>query len=145
MKVWKDLFGKGDKIHADEIAVAPGRLLGGAVIIESGNNTNGSYIRIGDGTQMCWGCAVIPGTDWTGSGDKYWSTMQSIPLPKSFSTTTGMIFLGSVVDGATAARSAWLSFFKVGTSSISSVCLSGWGVRPDMNVSLHWQAIGRWK
>lgn len=56
MKVHKNFLGTGgqDKIHVDEIAVAPGLLLGGAVIVESGSNADGEYVRFGDGLQICW-------------------------------------------------------------------------------------------
>lgn len=53
MKVHKNFLGTSgqDKIHVDEIAVAPDFLLGGAVIVESGSN----YVRWGNGLQICWG------------------------------------------------------------------------------------------
>ncbi len=58
MKVFKNLFGDGSKIHGDEIAYKDlqdiVRLLGWGVIVESGSNSNGSYIKFGDGTMICW-------------------------------------------------------------------------------------------
>lgn len=57
MKVLKNLFGKKDKIHIDEIAMKQGDkavLLSGTVIIEDGKNENGSYIKFGNGIMICW-------------------------------------------------------------------------------------------
>ncbi len=58
MKVFKNLFGKGDKIHVNEIAYKDlqdiVRLLGWGVIVESGSNSNGSYIKFGEGTMICY-------------------------------------------------------------------------------------------
>ena len=55
MKIFKNLFGKGDKIHVNEIAVTPKLLLGDAVIIESGRIGSIEYDIFGNGTQICWG------------------------------------------------------------------------------------------
>lgn len=147
MRVHKNFLGTSgqDKIHVDEIAVTPDLLLGGAVIVESGSNANGEYRRFGDGTQICWGIANISGEGWSGSGDKRWSALHTITLPKSFATTAGMVFTGSVRDDQTAIRSARLTYFSLGTSAISSVTLSGWGVAPSRDALLHWQVVGRWK
>lgn len=58
MKVFKNLFGKGDKIHVNEIAYKDlqdiVRLLGWGVIVESGSNANGAYLKFGDGTMICY-------------------------------------------------------------------------------------------
>lgn len=81
MKVHKNFLGTGgqDKIHVDEIAVAPGLLLGGAVIVESGSNSNGEYVRFGDGLQVCWISPIV--LTYTGAHmlEKTWT------FPKSFS------------------------------------------------------------
>jgi hypothetical protein len=58
MKVYKNLFGDSSKINAGEIAfkdennsVHP---ITWGVIVESGSNANGTYIKFGDGTMICW-------------------------------------------------------------------------------------------
>lgn len=52
------ILGKGRKLHIDEIAYKDlqedKRLLSFGVIVESGSNSNGFYIRWGDGTQYCY-------------------------------------------------------------------------------------------
>jgi hypothetical protein len=57
MEVLKNLLGRNAKINIDEVALKQGsvaKLLSEAVIVESGTNANGSYLRFGDGTQICW-------------------------------------------------------------------------------------------
>lgn len=58
MKILKKLFNTSDtKIHIDEIALQIGgapKLLSEAVIVESGSNANGKYIKYGDGTMICY-------------------------------------------------------------------------------------------
>lgn len=58
MKVYKNLFGDSSKINAGEIAfkdennsVHP---ITWGVIVESGSNANGTYIKFGDGTMICY-------------------------------------------------------------------------------------------
>lgn len=58
MKVFKNLFGNGSKIHVDEIALKHGntpKLLSDAVIVDGGSNTNGEWVKFGTGLQICWG------------------------------------------------------------------------------------------
>ncbi len=54
MKILKKLFGGNTKIHVDEIADSTGRLLGESVIVDSGSNTNGHWIKYADGTMICY-------------------------------------------------------------------------------------------
>lgn len=58
MRIFKNLFGKGDKIHIDEIAYKDlqdiVRLLGWGVIVESGSNSDGQYMKFGNGWQICF-------------------------------------------------------------------------------------------
>lgn len=84
-----------DKIHVDEIAVAPGLLLGGAVIVESGSNANGEYVRWGNGLQVCWGkkSFTLPPTTHSSSTGLYlvhgsYSDALTITYPKSFKEVT---------------------------------------------------------
>jgi hypothetical protein len=54
MRVLKNLLGDNSKIHADEIAVKPDILLGETVIEEVGSNSNGYWIKWGNGFAICW-------------------------------------------------------------------------------------------
>lgn len=53
MKVHRNLCGNNGKIHANEIAVKPEMLLGSAIIVGSGSDNNGNWIRWGNGWQEC--------------------------------------------------------------------------------------------
>lgn len=88
MKIWKKLFGdSNDKIHVDEIAVAPGLLLGGAVIIESGTNAAGSWIKFGDGTMICHIQKRMNTTCDAVVGSLFRNTPEQWIFPKPFAST----------------------------------------------------------
>ncbi len=112
------------------------------MIIEQGSNSNGSYVRWSNGLQVCWGSKTIPGTGWSGSGDKWWLRNQSLTFPATFDSAPR--FVGSVRDASVSLRSAKLAKFDVGTSGVTDVSFNGWGTSSN-DIALHWLAIGRWK
>ena len=138
MKIWKNLFGRGDKIHADEIAVAPGLLLGGAVIVESGSNENGEYVRFGDGTQVCWHRVPVTELCEVSAGALYRTNSMTWTFPKPFVNNTARAFfeansLNRWAHGATTATNESVKFRVM---------------RPDVSTylgSVEAFAIGRWK
>lgn len=142
MKVFKNLFGKGNKINASEIAVAPNLLLPNAVIVESGSNANGIYVRYGDGTQIC--------------------TLRIDTTDQAITDAYGSLYIGSRIwtfpkpfINASAIVSAPL--FKYGTSASWGACMTAGRANATMriydNVSrsagimtyIGFMAIGRWK
>ena len=128
--------------HAAETAEDDVHGLGGKVIVESGSNDNGSYAKWSNGLQMCWGLNTFPGTGWTGSGDKWYLTGQSLTFPIAFDSAP--IFLGTTRDSSIALRSAKLASFNVGTSNVLDIAFNGWGTTSS-SFSLYWLAIGWWK
>jgi len=116
--------------------------LAGQVITDFGSNENGSWVRWSNGLQICWGLKAFPGEGWSGSGDKWYLTGQSLNFPITFDSAP--TFLGAAQEPAIAARSAKLANFIVGTSNVSNIAFSGWGTAPN-NFYLHWLAIGWWK
>lgn len=58
MKVLKNLFGNNTKISADNIVVKDSnnkaRILDKSVIVDSGGNSNGNWVKWADGTMICW-------------------------------------------------------------------------------------------
>ncbi len=56
MKVLKNLFGNNTKISASDIAVkglnSKGKLLNDCIIVDSGTNINGTYIKWGNGMML---------------------------------------------------------------------------------------------
>lgn len=110
MKVFKNLFGRGDKIHVDEIAVAPGLLLGGAVIVDSGSGANGSWVKWGNGYARCWLNIYHSSISFVSSGSIYRTATQYFNFPITFLENptppavvvdcTGNINWTSLADGA---------------------------------------------
>jgi len=111
-------------------------------VVEWGSNDNGSYVRWSNGLQICWGSKTFPGEGWSGSGDKWYLTGQSLTFPVPFDSRP--IFLGTTQDSSIAARSAKLANFYVGTSGVTYMAFNGWGTNPN-SFDLYWLAIGWWK
>ena len=116
--------------------------LAGAVIVDAGSNENGSWVRFGNGLQICWGSKTFPGEGWSGSGDKRYLTGQSLKFPATFDSAP--VFLGTTQDAQISARSAKLANFNAGTSAVSIMSFNGWGT-DSSSFYLHWVAIGWWK
>lgn len=144
MKIFKNLFGKNDhKIHVDEIAMKQGNnpiLLSGAVIVESGSNENGEYVKFGDGTMVQWGYISknLPfSSSW---GTLYYSDMGYVEYPIEFKNTpyiyfsddgaSSTCFIGST-SGGSKSRSPELDVYRPVTGSAT--------------VAVSWLAIGMWK
>lgn len=110
MKVFKNLFGKGDKIHVDEIAVTPDLLLGSAVIVESGSNEYGEYIRFGNGWQVCISIEYIVDINQV-KGSIYCSNYPSISFPKTFIDTDYLsdAKIVNTIEAWGSANSVWTS------------------------------------
>jgi hypothetical protein len=116
--------------------------LAGVVIVDAGSNNDGSWVRFGNGLQICWGSKTFPGEGWAGSGDRWYLLGQSLTFPVPFDRNP--IFLGTTRDSAVGARSAKLANFNAGTSSVTGIAFNGWGTSPS-SFDLYWLAIGWWK
>lgn len=136
MKIFKNLFGNGSKIHADEIAVAPGLLLGSAAIIESGVDTNGKYIKFGDGTMICFGrYPIIESVPIVNPYYGFYYGSVDIPYPRPFvGDVAGNVVSSSILSSMSNFGSAGIIWYPALVTS-ATVHLS--------NVS--WFAVGRWK
>lgn len=133
MKIWKNLFGKDDKIHVDEIAVSPGLLLGGAVVVDSGETNDGYYTRFGDGTQICQ-LIVIETTSITSpSGVLYVSDLISWYYPKTFMDYPSISIVGNSCWGLTSSLTVSRVDFRLVATTSRTV--------PFYTL----MAIGRWK
>jgi len=146
MKVWKNLFRKGDKINASEIAVAPGLMLPGAVIVESGSNANGDYVRFGDGTQICFLANVsFESRINTGSGtyaDPYRSNIFNWTYPVSFKSYPA-ISVVTINSLANTPMSTVIRQMSASAASLQGIAMSDVGT--DETVMATIIAIGRWK
>lgn len=113
----------------------------GAGIIESGSNTNGAWIKYGDGTMECWGSwlsttgAAGGQLNWYGttSGMTYYRAL-TVTFPKSFLTGTTPKVVSS---SATVASLETLS----SSGFVNSI---RYNVDP-VGLDVCWHAIGRWK
>ena len=67
-----------------------------AIIVESGSNENGKYIKFGDGTLICYGRASMSFSMNIEFGSVFRSDMQSISLPYSFIDTNYVVTLQGI-------------------------------------------------
>lgn len=145
MKVWKNLLGKNNKIHVDEIAVTPGLLLGDVSIEEMGSSENGEYVKWGNGWMVCLNRISVMPTWKAGSGaDFYYSSLIEIPFPKQFVAKPFLI--GSTSDEKVSDRSAWLSYVEsVKTFDKIRFYISSLTDWTGGDIAITYLAIGRWK
>lgn len=143
MKVLKNLFGNNTKISAEDIVIKDSnnkaRILDKSVIVDSGSNENGNWVKWADGTMICH--KFITGAD----GATQWS---------------GTIYYHDVVNGN------WSQNFKTilnvqvtNTTNQWWCCISGTTetsagttrlIRPDsassgQTYNIHIMAVGKWK
>lgn len=89
MKVFKNLFGNGSKIHAGEIVGkdAAGQVVGlDMAVAEVGQNANGSYVRWNNGLQVCWHTITVSSLDIDDlNAGIYRSVSHNPSYPKEFS------------------------------------------------------------
>jgi len=106
-----------------------------AIIVETGSNTNGRYVKFGDGTMICYHIfGSITTSNTIGSG--YYSSNTTWTFPTTFVTTPPRIFaLGSN-----------LTIASGGSNSISSGVFNLFSLDSASRVGgAQVFAIGRWK
>ena len=112
------------------------------VIIETGNNANGQYIKFGDGTMICYGSiSKILSIDIAfGSLFRNDNDTLVITYPVSFYETAPALNVFN--NGST---TVFFANQTTGTASEARL----YALRPaaftDSNIRLNWCAIGRWK
>lgn len=144
MKILKKLFNTSDtKIHIDEIALQMGgipKLLSEAVIVESGSNANGNYVKFGNGTMICWhrkstiNTITIPDGPLFATGSNPWifpSVFSEPPVVNVMESAGVGGSWGSLGGGATTSYDT--TFQIVRTTSYGAIPAAGL------------MAIGRWK
>jgi hypothetical protein len=142
VKVFKNLFGDSSKIHVDEIAVASGLLLGGAVIVEYEIDTNGMFIRFGNGIQICAGRHVVNRTITASWASGFSHAPETITFPKSFISEPFVSFGYSDPTGSN--TMAMIAGTRITKDDVRCSI-----VRPADDVSrerhITYIAIGRWE
>lgn len=132
--------------HVAETAEDNVHGLAGQVITESGSNGNGSYIRFGDGTQVCW--AEVKATYFSGS---YASVTWTYPKPfYSEPEFVGATIVSPNLRGSTALTNLDLGPPFIRNSSGTSVTIrvsalggKSWGEGDEIYLKV--EAKGRWK
>lgn len=147
MKVLSNLFGLNKKISANDIAVKSSenkvKLLSECVIVDSGTNSNGSWIKYGDGTMICTK-RIEFSSPFNVSWGVLYETPEIIPIgsfAKSF-IDLPMLSITSVI-GATVILETPIGFGKDGMAGM--FLARPQKVDSDMAGAIDIIAIGRWK
>lgn len=119
----------------------------GSGIIERGSNSNGSYIKFGDGTLVCWGWGFMP---WP-SGS---SISETVTFPYAFIDTNYYVNVSvagykttdpaSLADTADVSN-AWASFRILTSATMTVILTYTTAVTSGHRCLYSWKSIGRWK
>jgi|GEM_PF-4263651 len=105
----------------------------GAGIVEIGQNSNGTYIKLSDGTMICYGIKSIISQEW--------SANSTINLPTPFVNTD---YVALITLAAGTAEHA-VTYNNSGYKSVSAfTCYTPYSPAGTY-LSTSWMAIGRWK
>lgn len=127
--------------HTGATVVGPVSQVAGVptgALIERGSNANGTYIRMADGTQICWCTKTSTDAQNTAFGALFRTAGQTLTFPVAFVNTTGLM-VTSAHSGDTA---AWFTF---DAPSATGVFARRVGVlNTATNVTYRCIAYGRW-
>lgn len=154
MQVLSNLFGLNKKINANDIAVkdnnGKARTLDKSVIVNSGNNENGNWVKWADGTMIVRQSKICDQvTTSVTDGNIYRSnlgTMPDFPVefsepPDVFLTLTNAFKL--IVAGQEGTTTKKRAFEYEGNPALIGVESATFQTRTNVKVNL--LAIGRWK
>lgn len=146
MKVLSNLFGNNTKINANTIAVKKtdntADTLDNCVIVDSGSNSNGSWIKWADGTMICYGYNMFTGINMTTQWGSMYETSNPLSLgdfPQPFVSRPDVFFM------------PWQTYFV--ERQYNSSWLTSWGAfypcratsATNWDVGISKLAIGKWK
>jgi len=145
MKIWKNLFGKNDKISASEIAVNKDLLVSDAIVIEASGGKNYGWLKFANGVILEWFNEIADPAKFSQTTN----TMQNLNLyiyqlnftfRGSFKTVPTVITNGNINGGI-----GLTSFLTFSTNNTSTVlrAVSLFPVKENIRYSI--LAIGRWK
>ena len=112
-----------------------------------GSNSNGSYIKFGDGTLVCWGWGFMP---WP-SGS---SISETVTFPYAFIDTNYYVNVSvagyKTTDPASLAdtagvSNAWASFRILTSATMTVILAYTTAVTSGHRCLYSWKSIGRWK
>jgi len=114
--------------------------LAGAVIVDSGSNENGSWVRFGNGLQVCWHTVICVYTELTpGRHTKTWT------LPKSFVNRFYLFSVNLTADPIDATKGSVTGQRVHGRSASSAEYYLSITTNFSSAASVELFAIGRWK
>ena len=108
-------------------------------ITESGENTNGRYVKFDDGTQICWFQAILNFTISSPYGSLYLGSV-NVWYPKTFVGIPN-VCVGSCRHGTGA---SWGTAYDI-KSTYFMMRVIDVTARTDQNLDYGYVAIGRWK
>jgi hypothetical protein len=115
----------------------------GSVVAEnwgiSGSNSNGTYIRYGDGTMEHWGTTISITTSTSSNATGIYFQQLSQNLPVSFINTSYIVTSSPYQSPGF----GWSAHITVSSSSYISILLLS--LSNTYTTSIMWHAIGRWK
>jgi|SRR5690554_2060044 len=118
--------------------------VGQKTIEDSGSNANGSWVKFGDGTMICWGTASFTTSMSPPSGSSISNTGNlGIDLPQTFTITPKAFF--QVTGESTVPNAFILSANSPNTTTIVRMRLASILPRDTETFYVDWRAIGRWK
>ena len=109
----------------------------GAGIVESGSNSNGSWIKFADGTMKCWGTSASAITNMVAALAGTYFASITVTLPMSFVANPIVQANPNQVAGF-----GWSGHTGIATNYINLLLLS---MSNTYTTTVNWQAIGRWK
>lgn len=116
----------------------------GDLIIDSGSNSDGKWIKYSDGNMICWGSKYSTSMTWSAWGSIYAGEI-SITFPQPF---TGGLSIVSSLDQGTNTGNGWTGRC---TTTISNNKFTGGTIpiyRPTTygnTMAIQYIAIGKWK
>ncbi len=113
------------------------------IIVERGSNSNGHYIKFGDGTMVCCGSKKIEGTNWSYSGTwgGYYSGNTNIVFPASFAKSP-YVATGNF-DNQTNPRGSWSNITLITEMYINVRAMATKTF--DRELFINYIAVGQWE
>jgi hypothetical protein len=114
--------------------------LAGAVIIETGSNANGEFIKFADGTMFCFGIVTAALVTSSSIGSIYFNSVAALTHPAEFTS------ISSVEMSNTTTQAGMVFGATARSVSFTNYTLRAYGVTNTSSCSTwFYSAIGRWK
>lgn len=117
------------------------QLLENFIVVDSGNNENGSYIKYGDGTMVCYGKVTFNASTSAWGNLQVYDYKQSIPFP--------MAFINDDIVVTAQCNNTTYSFITgalgVEKDAIKQISIIRGNAVTNASVTVVYFAIGKWK